>query len=206
MNKKKSQGEIFGIALMFVLIVLGLITYSQFKALDPKRDEDSFAQEEYKLLAQTTLNTIMQSSTSCEVERGKDSIKDLINYCLRNSFGGPDPQIECEQITVGACSHVEQKIEQTLQKLFTTTQNQNGDDIDPLIGEIPYEFSIELPQESSAPLNGLQITNLGSFQYKNNIITQTNLRDFGYQRAPSGTFTFSTNYYEIYIDLYLYYR
>lgn len=188
---------------MFVLLVLGIIIYSQIKALDPNRDVDLKIEEEYRLLAQTTLNTILKTSTSCSVERGQDSIQDLINYCLDMSFSsGSDPVLICDNgEEIGSCSYSKELINRTLLNLF----GGNSTDFN-LIGNIPYYFYIEIPQRVDNSYNDFYSTNFNRFTYRGQIVNETNLNSLKYKRAPSGLYAWATSQREVLVNLHLYYR
>lgn len=199
-RNNRSQGEIFGIALMFVLIILGIIVYGQISSLSPDRDEESAEGLKYTLLAQTALDTIREMSTGCYVERNKDSVSDLIDYCISNSFGDTDPVIECDHGEEMACEYSARIIDSTLSKLFVNTA-----DSDAVIGEIPYTFSIELDYDG-ASLNGLILTEEGSKTEEENEVRKNELRKDRYQRASSGIYVWESSYREVFVDLNLYYR
>lgn len=193
---KRSQGEIFGIALMFVIIIIGILVYAKIKALNPDRNEDLGQENEYKILAEGTLNTILDLSTGCYVERGKDRTRDIINYCLEYSFSGTDPIIECKGTTIQACKYSINSINTTLQTLF----NDSG------VGKIPFFMSINIPANPNSLLSNKTLTNFGKVQISDTIITEENYRKNNYKRAPSGIKTWATAQRNVEFELYLYYR
>ena len=207
--QKRSQGEIFGIALMFVLIILGIIVYSQISKFSPDRDSQDANGLKYQLLAQTTLDTLMEMRTGCFVERNKDSVSDLLNYCISNDYGD-GAEIECsdENLPVNSCEYSVSIIQDTLESLFENQNMQDSDknnDIEAIIGEIPYTFSLELDYEG-ANLNGLILTEIGSLTEQENDLRKNELRNKRYQKAPSGIYVWESSYREVYVDLNLYYR
>ena len=211
MKSFKSQGEIFGVALMFVLIVLGLIIYSQVKSLDPQREELSQQEEEYKILAQTTLNTLMKSSSGCVTRGDEDSIKNLINLCIDNSYRNTDTDVQCDTGEEMACKHAKFLISSKLNRFFNTTQNSSGDEIKPLIGEIPFYISFELPDKKDFTLiHGFNYSNHKTFYENTSELSfedsEKELRKLGYKRAPSGLYTWATSKREFNINLYLHYK
>lgn len=199
MKIKRAQGEIFGIALMFVVIIIGVIVYGQIKALNNTSSSDLQQEAEYKILAEGTLNTVLSMSTSCEVERNRDSLKDLINYCLENEYSGVDPYVECNDGYEGpACAHAVEILNETTFALFNSS--------DAKIGEIPFELKVDLPANKNSILSNVTLTNFGQFKYKNQTIDYENYRKIGYKRAPSGLITWSTAQRNIEFEFYMYYR
>lgn len=197
MMKKRSQGEIFGLALMFVVIIIGIIVYGQIKSVSNLESEDPQVEGEYKILAEGSLNTILEVSTGCYVERNKDAVKDLVNYCLENEYAGVDPGITCDSGNVYACSEVIRILNNTMFTLFNSSEG---------IGIIPFELYMDVPANNNTLLSNYKFTNFGSFEYKGKIVNESNRRRFAYKRAPSGLISWSTSQRAIDFELYLYYR
>lgn len=195
---KRSQGEIFGIALLFVIILVGILLYTQIKALDPNRDGDLQQDGEYKLLAESTLNTILETSTGCYVERGRDSVQDLINFCMEYSYSGSDPTYRCEfsSTPIRACEHSIKVLNDTLYSLFNTST----------IGAIPFELQIYVPANNQSIMHGTQLSNFGEVKTGSSVVDKENYRGLGFKRAPSGLRTWATAQRNIDMELYLYYR
>ncbi len=199
MNDKKSQAEIFGVALMFVVIILGILIYGRIQALKSLNDDDNAQESEYKILAEGTLNSMIKMSTGCYVERNRDTLKDLINYCLDNEFAGNDIEITCNDNThIGACAKSKQIIEHSLNTLYSNSENS--------IINAPFKLTISMPQNKDAIFNNVTISNFGSFKYNNVIITEDNRRSYKFKRAPSGLISWATSQREINFELYIYYR
>jgi len=193
----RSQGEIFGIALMFVIIIVGFVIYSQVKALNPNNEINLETEKRYQTLAEGTLNTLLKTSTSCYIEKGKDTIKDLINFCLEVSSVGGDPEFTCDaKTTIQACSYSIEFLNDTLNTLF----NKNG------IGEIPFYMRIDVPDNPDSLLSNITLTNFNNITYKNKIVTENNYHSLGFKRAPSGLRTWATSQRNIRLELYLYYK
>lgn len=196
----KTQGEIFGIALLFVVIIIGIIVYSQYRALSNVSNENSQQNEEYKILAEGTLNTILKMSTGCKVEAKVDSVEKLIDYCLENDnfYSDIDPQIECSGITKNACAYSLYLLNTTLLHFFNDSSTA--------ITNTPYKLVITIPANSNTFLSNKNISNLGSYNYKDTIINDTNLWDYGYKKAPSGEVSWATSERDIHFEFFLYYR
>jgi hypothetical protein len=207
----KSQGEIFGIALMFVIIIIGIIVYVQIKALQPERTQDLQNQGEYERLAEGSLDSVLELSTGCYIQRGSDSIRDLMNYCLAYSFNGDDPEIECFDVRSKdmhkACAYSKELLEKNLDVIFSS----NG------VGKIPYQLNIEVPANQDSLLNlptpitnieadNSQTQDIEGFKVRDTPLTKDNYRELGYKKAPSGLKTWSSAQSNVNMELYLYYR
>jgi hypothetical protein len=201
-KKSKSQGEIFGVALLFVIIIIGFIVFTQIKATKDFDNHDPKQEGKYEILAKGTLNTILKTSTGCYVERHSDSIKDLINYCLENDnyYADIDPEIQCGSETYNACEHAITLINYTLRNLY------NDSDSPVSLGNIPYKMHMDLPSNQNTYLSNKTFTNLCDFEYKGNQICEEDLSKYGYKRVPSGLISFPTSDRNIKFELFLYYR
>ncbi len=153
---KKGQGEIFGLALVFVVLILGIIIYSQFSLLNPKYEEDSFKEQRYKALAENTILSIKKVSTKCSVQTGKNSLEDLINYCLSYATSNEhDPDITCDDgDVVNSCEYSFRVLNKTLQSLF----EKNGDGI--ANAGYPFSLYIENPNLNHKVWHNRTITNM----------------------------------------------
>jgi hypothetical protein len=194
---KKSQGEIFGIALLFVVILIGVIVYAKVKSVSDLNDVDLQAQGEYKILAEGTLNTLLKTSTGCTVERDKDSVRDLINYCLENEYSGEDVPIDCDTGEVMACSRVLNFMNESLYLVFNSSKG---------IGYIPFELRLDVPANSRSIFFNESRTNLGDFYYRGTQVNDSTRRKLGYKRESSGLISWRTAQRDVELELYLYYR
>ncbi len=204
---KKSQGEIFGVALLFVVIIVAIIIFGQIKIFSPQdMGEKSQKSEKYQEVAAGTLDSILSMSSGCEVERGKDTIYDLIEFC-ENNYDTTDPVISCvdESTEFGACEKTIKVLNNTLFTLFNNTNKDKG------VGQMPFKLIISTDDTSlvQKKLVG-NLTNFGTFKYKINgnveTITELNYAKLGYNRAPSGLSTKNTAKRNINIELWLYFR
>jgi len=195
---KKSQGEIFGIALMFVVIIIGIIVYAKIKANNPDSQKDLVKELKYKILAESTLDSILKQSTSCSPERNKDRIIDLIEYCLYNSQSSGGADITCKD-SIGPIESCQKVIYILNESLFSMYNNSNG-------LNIPFLMSISLPANKDTILSDVTITNFGEFAHKNKKITINNRRKYGYNKAPSGLYSIPTSQRNIDFELALYYK
>lgn len=202
-GRKLGQGEIFGIALMFVVIVIGILIYSQIKALSPDREVDADKKMKNELLAQSSLETILKTTTKCNVDGGAgfDTIQDLINTCLARSFGSSDVYVSCPDLSsseIPLCSETIKMLEGSLDGLF----NGSG----ALIKNTPYFLEIDLPNDAVSPLNSVNITNFGEFVYRGEVITKDNYRKFDFKKASSDLKPWATAQRSVKMTLAIYYQ
>jgi hypothetical protein len=193
---KKSQGEIFGIALLFVVIIVGILVYSQYQALMPDRDEDVDRGEKYKLLAESSMDSVLSMSTGCYVDRGQDQLRELVNYCLEYSFVGEDSSFTCASGQVMACEHSKEVINTTLKTLFNSSE----------IGPFPYFLIVRTPDNKNSLLHNTTMTNFGSYRFQGDLVGAENYTQYGFKRAPSGLKTWATAQGLVEMELYFYYR
>ncbi len=200
---KKSQGEIFGIALLFVVIIIGVIVYAKIQSVNDVRSEDSEQEAKYKILSESSINSLIKVSTSCQVERDRDTLKDLINFCLENEYAGNDPEIECGDGigVVRACSYAINIMNQTLFKLFHTNSSQNAS-----LVPILFDLNVDVLSNRQTFFTNKSFNNFNVYTYKNVPINENNLFKYGFKRAPSGLVQWSTAQRNIEFSLYLYYR
>jgi hypothetical protein len=204
--KKKGQGEIFGIALMFVVIVVGVIIFSQIKAISPDKDLEEVTKTKYRILAQSSLETILKTSSGCNIDggSGEDTVKDLINVCLARSYGNNDVQAMCDidddgfEDTIEICAHSIKLLDDALYNVF------NGSDA--LIANIPFFLEIELESNTQTVLTSENITNFGDYTYKGTVIDESNYRKYKFKKASSGLKPWATAQREIKVVLALYFR
>ncbi|MDA3856365.1 MAG: hypothetical protein PF569_08970 [Candidatus Woesearchaeota archaeon] len=200
---KKSQGEIFGIALLFVVILIGVIVYAKIQSNSDLNDVDLQTQGEYKILAEGTLNTLLKVSTGCTVERNKDSVKDLINFCLENEGYGGDVEIGCDIEGDGilenfpSCAHALNFLNDSLYLIFNSSSG---------IGLIPFELIIDVPSYSNSIFFNESRTNLGDISYRGFEVNDSSRINLGYKRESSGRISWRTAQRDVNFELYVYYR
>ncbi len=199
---KKSQGEIFGIALLFVVIIVAIIIFGQMKIFSPQdMSEKSQKREKYEEVAAGTLDSILSMSTGCEVERGKDTIYDLIEFC-ENNYYDDDPLISCvDELAgeVGACQKTLDVLNKTLFVLFNNE--------DKGIGKMPFKLIISTEDDRLVQKKLISnLTNFGIIKHNNIIINESNYVKLGFNKAPSGLSTKNTVNRNINIELALYFK
>lgn len=195
--KKKSQGEIFGIALLFVVIIIGVIIYGQFQAVKPDRNLDVKKEAEYLILAQSTLNSIKKISTGCQIDSSTDSLEALVSYCMDNSrTQTTNPKIQCGSEEKDSCSYSIEIINKTLFNLFGNNS--------PIIGNIPFSVTISTPFYQHRILNGTY-ENLDQIKFRGEILTLENYLQNGFRRVSSGREIIPTQKRAVELILNLYY-
>lgn len=206
LSMKKSQGEIFGIALLFVIIIIAIIIYGQIKASNPDESIDLIYKGKYGILAETTLDTLLKTSTGCVVERNRDRIIDLVSYCQENSFfADADPQIYCEGNYFGAdgdypsCSTVINILNETLDNLFNSS--------DSALGHIVYNLTISVPSSPDSILGSVSLDNFNSISITGGgNLNSKNYYRYGFKKAPSGLRSLPTANRNVDFELYLFFK
>jgi hypothetical protein len=142
MNKKNysksGQGEIFGLALVFVLLIFSVIIYGQIQASKPTFNEDSLTTTKYKILSENTISSLKKISTPCSVQTGKNTLSDLMRYCMEFADNTQhDPELQCDlgngDVDVPICTYAFETLNKSIQGLLT----KNGG-----IGEFPFSLHI----------------------------------------------------------------
>lgn len=198
----KTQGEIFGIALLFVVIIIGFLVYARFQALNPN-GVSSITKAKYEILSQSTLNTLIKIGTGCYTQSQKDSVEALIEYSLRQSFSlGGDPLIACSNGKSPESGKYAIKILNN--SLFSLFNSSNS-----VLGPIPFLLQIRT-KDSQNIYHSINLTNFGQFGFNYKIINETNYLYYGFNRAPSGLRTIpianSNENQNVNFILFLYFR
>lgn len=164
MNKitKKSQGEIFGIMIFFVLLVLGFFLYSQFKIVYTAEEQDIILENEYKILVDSTMQHIKNSKISC-FNNDEISNIDLLNYCVENtgiSFSTYTIDCSPQPYVIETCQTLLNNINASLHELFNGTS--------PLHSQKPFEFKIIPNNDVKYSHLNVTLSNLNSFNLSTN--------------------------------------
>jgi len=194
---KKAQGEIFGMALFFVILVIGILVFGKMTALKDSQKGDELQTGKYKIMAEGTINTIISMDTGCVIERDKSSVKDLILFCIENSFYNDDVSIDCGGSigTIPACKTARNMINDSLWKAFNSTKG---------FGTIPFIFEMDIPANPDSQFSNKTFKNTGIDNDKEKV--KLFLRRNGYKKAPSGLITWATADRPIQMELFLYYK
>lgn len=203
---RKSQAEIYGVALMFVVVILGVVVYSSWseKFGQSESKQDLLKKQSYKRLVTNSVYSIMATSTGCIYEGEKDSIFNVIEYCLANSYSGSsyDPQITCMEpssgfVTRPACELSKDLINRTLLNVFNSSEFLN----------FPYVFRITTPQNSRSVFYNLSFTNFGEFEFRGERVDESNFLRKGFSNMVSNDKdVYETSQGNLEIVLEVYYR
>ena len=203
---KKAQGEIFGVALFFVVIIVGIIIYANISALQPDMEEDSFKSKQYEILSSDALNGLKKMSTSCQIEQDKDSLEDLIRYCFSYASGSEDdPVIECQSSDGGtetrrACEHSFELLNKSLHNLFDANTSEA------IVAPIPFSLELSNPDFEHEQWHNRTITNVGEFglsleREDDNFYLRQN-----YQRKNAGFDVITTGRRDVELNFNVYYE
>jgi hypothetical protein len=195
-QSSKSQAEIFGIALFFVILIIGVIVFTQVKALNPDDKLSEITDDKFRILSESSINSILGVSTGCEIFRGRDSLQDMITYCIDYSFTEPDPPITCSHGTFGACTHSQKVLNDTIKSVFGV----NG-----TIGHIPYQMAIFSDEADFSVYKSLNFTNMKDYKGVD-LLTNREYANRGFKKAPPGLKILPTSQRGFTFELYLYHR
>ncbi len=199
---KKGQGEIFGIALFFVVLIVGIIIYSNIQLLQTSTDEDSFESRQYEILSADALNALKKMSTSCSVEQNKDSLEDLIRYCFDYASTSQSyPTIVCDDgVERNACEYSFEILNSSLQKLFHNTSSKA------LVAPIPFSLLITNPEFEHVTWHNKTISNVENFGLSLNRSNESFYLRKQYNRENAGFDIITTGRRSVELTFDVYYR
>lgn len=173
MNNNRSQGEIFGIMIFFVLIIVGFLLYSQFKIIYSVEEQDIILESEYKLLADSVTQQIKNSQIKCFRDSQIDVIE-LLDYCVENTgLSFDEYTLNCPppiSASINTCQAFRNVINDSLYAFFNGTSS-----IPPIHSSKPFTFTV-------IPSNDIKYSHLN--------VTFSNLKDFNLSTNPT-----DSNYY-----------
>ena len=208
MFTKKGQGEIFGLALVFVILILGIIVYAQFKALNPDLEKNSFKDGQFDVLAKNTLTSIRYMSTGCFVQSKDDSLQALLGYCFDFSNAPDhDPLITCKDdfgsdFEVGSCSYAMELFNSTLQSFFNKNVTEDRTSIAP----IPFSLTFTNEHFQLEKVHNVTLTNMYDFGISLNRSSTDYYKKKRYQKANGGFFILPTGKRPVELEFDVYYR
>ena len=180
--KKKSQAEIFGLAIFLVILIIGFLIYSKFS--NDINEDDNELKNQYNLLAASTNNILLKKKIICE-ELGEQhqTILDLTIYCSQySSLNGEDTGDDCN------CELLKDELNETLKQLFINNS---------IFGNIPYEFEFSLTNENYDE-------SLLNFKISNS--NETILKRKGWNRVSGEPGTISTSQGDLIYEVFLWYK
>lgn len=198
---RKAQGEIFGIALFFVVIIVGIIIYANISALQPDVEEDSFKSKQYEILSSDSLNALKKVSTGCEVERDKSSLEDVIRYCFdyaRNKQD--DPSIMCDSGEERACAYSFELLNDSLHSLFNANSSKA------LVASIPFSLELDNSGFEHEVWHNRTITNVDDFGLSLDRSNSSFYLKKRYQRKNAGFDVITTGRRNVELTFDVYYR
>lgn len=195
-----SQGEIFGIMLFFVLIIIGFLLYSQFKIVYSSEEQDIILENEYKILVESTMQQIKNTQIQCFKDTQISTI-DLLDYCVENTgISFSEYEIDCspQPYIIETCETLVNSINSSLHQLF------NGST--PLHSQKPFEFKI-LPSNSLkySHLN-VTLTNMHYFNLSTNSSDPNYYLRKKYQKISSDFENIPTNQGKFELELSFYHK
>ena len=124
----KTQGEIFGVMIFFVLLILGFYFYSQFQAVYSVDEQNSILETESEILVESVMQHIKTAEIQCYSNRGLSGIE-LLQRCVDNTgIAFSEHNISCTapSYEVEACQAFKNLINSSLYQLFNGTSSQNS--------------------------------------------------------------------------------
>ena len=192
MAHKKSQAEIFGLALFFVILFLAIIIFS---AVSSKKDTYLTYQKdlEFDLLGTNTLEALLQKDVNCEISRSNNNLRELLRICVRD----PDETLTCQSGQKNPCQYAKEILKNSASKLFEKS--------DAVLVNVPYQLTLQLKEDKNHKVN-FNITNLKKYKYLNKTrITRRNYRSYKFQRKTS-TSSIKTTKRQLNVFLEIFYR
>lgn len=126
-NMNKSQGEIFGVMIFFVLLILGFYFYSQFQAVYSVDEQNSVLQAETEILVESVMQHIKTTEIQCYSNRGLDGVE-LLQRCVDNTgtaFSEHNISCTTPSYEVEVCQAFTNMINSSLHQLFNGSSSQN---------------------------------------------------------------------------------
>ena len=210
--RNKSQGEIFGIMLFFVIIIIGILISTQLKLFSTDRESDSFEKNRNNELAKGVLKTILDSNTNCNIDKRGNKLEDIIDYCIEyyKPNTNTDPEVTCEiekndgttsEEEKASCDLALTKITQSLKNIFKET---NPPSPPPLLGERYYSLEIEVLDAEIKELENEQCKELNHLPNSPQECNK-NYRLPGYNRASTSR-QIETSKETVEFRLFIYYK
>jgi hypothetical protein len=95
---KKAQGEIMGIALVVILMVIGILFMVKYQAKEPGKTQEEFQRRE---LPKTIITSLVETTSTCNNEKMADVLQDC-------GFGDTF-RCEVEDDILGSCDYLQGK-------------------------------------------------------------------------------------------------
>ncbi|MCH8519537.1 MAG: hypothetical protein LAT82_02175 [Nanoarchaeota archaeon] len=201
----KSQGEIFGIMLFFVILVLGFFLYSEFRSVYTVQSQNEILISENEIIAQSMIEHLKTLRVDCYRTRTLDGVR-LLNLCVDNTgLTQRSHNITCESTSpsfeLEVCSTFLNLMNSSLHLLFNgTTDNE------PL--HSPKAFTLRVIPSNDIRYSHLNVTmdNLQEYDLSLNISEENYYLRRGYSRVSSEFQNIPTNQGRFEFELSFYYR
>ena len=204
-NSSKSQGEIFGIMLFFVILILGFLLYSEFRSVFTIQQQDAILISENEIIAQSMIEHLKTLRIECYNSRVMDGTR-LLNLCVDNTdLIQKEFLITCEKgdppIELEVCSTFLDLMNSSLHSLFNGTSEQN-----PL--HSPKAFTLRVIPSNEIRYSHLNVTldNLHEYELSLNSSDENYYLRRGYSRVSSEFQNIPTNQGRFEFELSFYYR
>ncbi|MFT4244165.1 MAG: hypothetical protein ACMXYB_01775 [Candidatus Woesearchaeota archaeon] len=201
----KSQGEIFGIMLFFVILILGFLLYSEFRNVFTVQQQDAILISENEIIAQSMIEHLKTLRIECYNSRIMDGTG-LLNLCVDNTdLIQKEISITCEKgnppLELKVCSTFLNLINTSLHSLFNGTSEQN-----PL--HSPKAFALRVIPSNDIRYSHLNVTmdNLQEFELSLNPSDENYYLRKGYSRVSNEFQNIPTNQGRFEFELSFYYR
>lgn len=191
MYKKRSQGEIFGIMIFFVLLIIGFLLYSEFKVLYSVDEQDVILESEYKLLADSVTQQIKNLEIQCFRDSNIDVIE-LLDYCVDNTgLSYNEYSLTCSVTSTGTiqtCQGFKNIINDSLHTYFNGTSSTP-----PIHSSKPFTFRV-IPN-SDVKYSHLNVTfsNLKDFNLSEDVTNPDYYLRKGYNKISNDLENIPTN-------------
>lgn len=199
----KSQGEIFGVMLFFVILILGFYLYSEFRAVYSIEEQDSILQSETEILVESVMQHLKTVEIECFRNRRLSGV-DLLNFCVDNT-GLTESQytISCTHPPndVEVCQTFLNSFNHSLHQLFSGVGNQ-----DPIHGLRPFSFRIIPSNDIRYPHLNKSFDNLEQFDLSLNASDPNYYLRQRFSRISSDFQNIPTNQGRFEFELFFYHR
>ena len=197
-KSKKSQGEIFGIMIFFVLLIIGFLLYSQFKVVYTSQEQDTILQEEYKILVDSTMKTLKEYEIQC-FSNSKISTIDLLQYCVDNTgISSFEHQLSCDNFKINSCKTLLNTVDSLLHTFFNSSSA--------LHSQKPFEFTIIPSNEIKYSHLNVTLSNIKYFNISTNSSNSSYYLRQGYSKISSDFENIPTNQGTFELELIFYHK
>lgn len=189
-NISSSQGEIFGVMIFFVILILGFYLYSQFQAIYSVDEQNSILETETEILVESVMDHIKTAEIQCFSNRGIDGI-DLLQYCVDNTgITLSEYNISCTipSYEIETCQAFRNLINSSLHQLFNGTSTNSA-----LHSSRPFMFTIIPSNDIRYSHLNRTFTNLAAYNLSLNSSDENYYLREGYSKISTDFQNIPTN-------------